>query len=253
MGDVPVSVMIIAKNEESRIEDCLQSVAFAKEILLIDDMSTDRTVEIAKRYSAKIFQRKMDNEGRQRNFGYEKATQPWILSLDADERVTPELEKEIASVCADPDDPHTCYAVPVKTFIGRTWISGAGYYPSARAKFFRAGRFRYEEAGVHPRAIYQGSSGRFRGDLLHYSAKDFGHWLSKFNRETTLEAEKWVTDGRKVSLGNSLRKTADRFLKNYFLKQGIKTGFPGFLMSVFHGMYQLVTYAKYREAKRPGL
>ena len=245
-----VSVVIIAKNEEKRLEDCLKSAAWANEIVVLDDMSTDRTVEIAKRYTDKIFQRAMDIEGRQRNFAYDKATQEWVLSLDADERVTPELAEEITQITTKNDPDFICHAIPIKTFIGTEWIQGAGYYPAAKTRLFRKGKFRYEEARVHPRVIYDGKCGILKGDILHYSSRNLEHWIGKFNRETTLEADKWIKDGRKVSLAKSLRKTVDRFLKNYFLKKGWKHGFSGFLMSVFHGLYQLLSYAKYREMKQ---
>ena len=250
MQKTPVSVVIIAKNEEKRIEDCLKSAAWAEEIVLVDDQSADRTVEIAGRYTDKIFHRTMDIEGRHRNYAYTLASQEWILSLDADERVTPELADEIQKVTEQNNGRYVCYAIPIKTFIGSEWIQGAGYYPAGKVRLFRKGKFRYEEAAVHPKALYDGACGLLKGDILHYSCENLEQWIAKFNRETTLEAEKWVTDGRKVTLFNSLRKTADRFLKNYFLKQGCRYGFTGFLMSVFHGLYQLFSYAKYREMKK---
>jgi glycosyltransferase involved in cell wall biosynthesis len=250
MPKAPVSVVIIAKNEERRLEDCLKSVSsWAQEIVVLDDMSTDRTREIASRHTDKVFQRAMDIEGRQRNFAYDKATQPWVLSLDADERVTPELAEEISKMAVENTTTHICYAIPIKTYIGKLWIQGAGYYPASKARLFRRGQFKYEEARVHPRVIYQGTCGFMKGDILHYSCETLEQWIGKFNRETTLEADKWIQDGRKVSLANSLRKTADRFLKNYLLKDGWKHGFMGFLMSVFHGLYQLFSYAKYVEMK----
>ncbi len=250
MDKAPVSIVIIAKNEEKRLEDCLKSAAWASEIVILDDMSTDRTVELARRYTDKIYQRAMDIEGRQRNFAYSKATQPWVLSLDADERVTPELAQEIRNVCSNGKNFHVCYAIPIKTFIGKEWIQGAGYYPAGKTRLFQNGKFRYEEAGVHPRAIYEGSCGMLKGDILHYSCQTLEQWIGKFNRETTLEAKKWVEDGRKVTLGGALRRTVDRFLKNYFIKDGWRHGFMGYLMSVFHGLYQLFAYAKYREIKK---
>jgi glycosyltransferase involved in cell wall biosynthesis len=252
MEKVPVSVCIIAKNEEKRLEDCLKSAAWAKEIVILDDMSTDRTVELAKKYTDKVFQRAMDIEGRQRNFAYDKASQEWVLSLDADERVSPELAEEIAKTIAADKGEYICYSIPIKTFIGDEWIQGAGYYPAAKTRLFRKGKFRYEEARVHPRVIYDGKCGHLKGDILHYSCQTLEQWIGKFNRETTLEADKWIKDGRKVKLATQMRKTFDRFFKNYFLKEGWKHGFMGFLMSVFHGLYQLFSYAKYREMKRGG-
>ncbi|MDP3920192.1 MAG: glycosyltransferase family 2 protein [Candidatus Omnitrophota bacterium] len=249
MRKLPVSVVIIAKNEERRLEDCLKSVSWANEIVVLDDMSTDKTVPLAKKYTDKVFQRAMDIEGRHRNYAYGLATQDWVLSLDADERVTPELAEEISRVCEANDDDNICYSIPIKTFIGDTWIQGAGHYPAPKTRLFRRGKFRYEEARIHPRSIYEGPCGRLHGDILHYSCRNLTEWFGKFNRETDLEAEKWILDGRKVSLANSLRKTFDRFFKNYFLKKGYKYGFLGFLMSYFHSFYQLLTYAKYREMK----
>lgn len=252
MEKSPVTIVVIAKNEERRLEDCLKSAQWAKEIVVLDDMSTDKTVEIAHRFTDKVFQRSMDIEGRQRNYAYAMATQPWVLSLDADERITPELAKEIHAAITDPKQTHVCYSIPIKTFIGSEWIAGAGYYPAAKTRLFQYGKFRYEEARVHPRVIYEGTCGHLKGDILHYSCQNLEQWIGKFNRETTLEADKWLSDGRKVSMWNSLRKTVDRFLKNYFGKKGCKHGFTGFLMSAFHGLYQLFAYAKYREMLAQG-
>lgn len=245
----PISIIIIAKNEEKRIEDCLRSVSWAAEVVVIDDESADQTAALCKKMGAKVFHRKMDIEGRQRNFGFDMATQPWLLSLDADERVSPELAQEIQEkITRHQGDPEvTGFAIPIRTFIGSRWIRGAGYYPARKTRLFRKGKFRYEEARVHPRALYEGKILELNGDIYHYSCEDLGQFLGKFNRETTLEAEKWILDGRKVSFLKTLRKTADRFLRNYFLKNGWRDGLMGFVMSMFHGLYQLITYAKYRE------
>lgn len=247
----PLSVVIIAKNEEKRLGDCIQSVAWAKEVIVIDDDSTDKTVELAQGLGAKVIRRTMDIEGRQRNFSFDQATQPWILTIDADERVTPGLGEEIARETAKhaADETVTGFAVPIKTFIGTRWIKGAGYYPARKTRLFKKGRFRYEEALVHPRALYEGKILELNGDILHYSCENLGQFISKFNRETSLEAEKWILDKRKVSLAKALRKTFDRFLKNYFLKGGMRDGLMGYVMSLFHGLYQLISYAKYREMK----
>ena len=247
----PVSVVIIAKNEEKRLPDCIRSIAWAKEVVVIDDESTDQTAGLAQNLGAKVFRRGMDIEGRQRNFGFDQATQPWILSLDADERVTPELAQEIGrEIKKNSDDQSvTGFALPIKTFIGSRWIKGAGYYPARKTRLFRKGKFHYEEAGVHPRALYEGKILELDRDILHYSCDNLGQFILKFNRETTLEAEKWVMDKRKVGLAKSIRKTFDRSLKNYFLKNGWKDGLMGYVMSLFHGLYQLITYAKYREMK----
>ena len=250
-GSVSLSIVIIAKNEEKRLPACLDSVRWAKEVIVVDDESQDRTGEIAGERGAKVFRRAMDIEGRQRNFGFDQASQPWILCLDADERVSPELAEEIVSKIKNhSDDAHLVgFAIPIRTYIGSRWIRGAGYYPARKTRFFRKGKFRYEEAGVHPRALYDGKVLDLNGDILHYSCPNLTEFVRKFNRETTLEAEKWITDGRKVRLSSIIRKMFDRFLKNYFLKGGWRDGFMGYIMSLFHSYYQLLSYAKYREMK----
>lgn len=248
---VALSVVIIAKNEEKRLPDCLESVRWAREVVVVDDESTDRTAELAREQGAKVFHRKMEIEGQQRNFGFSQATEPWVLSLDADERVTGELAEEIRGVIGrQATDPELVgFAIPIRTYIGSRWVKGAGYYPARKARLFRKGRFRYEESGVHPRALYEGKMLELQGDILHYSCANLAEFVRKLNRETSLEAEKWVRDGRKVGLLSILRKMSDRFLKNYFLKGGWRDGHMGYVMSLFHSYYQFLSYAKYREMK----
>lgn len=250
MKYVPISIVLITKNEESNLPKCLASISWAKEIVIVDGFSTDKTVEIAKKYTDKIFSREMDIEGRHRNFAYGKATQEWILSLDADERVSPELAEEIKSVVTKNDPDLSGYAIPVKTFIGKRWLKAAGYYPARKLRMHRKGKFRYEESSVHPRAFLDGKETPLKNDILHYGYRDFSHFFEKLNNQTNLEAEKWIADGRRISALKLLWKAFDRFSRNYFRKKGYQDGFMGFLMSVGHGLYQLLTYAKYLELKK---
>lgn len=252
MNKAALTVVVIAKNEEKRLAECLKSAAFAAEIVVLDDMSTDRTIEIAKSFGAKVFQRAMDIEGTHRNYAYSLATQPWVFSLDADERITPELAAELTAIASKPIDQvsDVAYCMPVKTFIGTDWIRGGGYYPAPKTRFFKKGQFKYEDSRVHPRMFYEGTCGNLKGDILHYSSPSWENWLAKFNRETTLEAEKWVKDGRPMGPWRVYRKACSRFLKYYFQKDGIKTGYTGFFMSFMHSAYQIITFAKYREMKR---
>jgi len=244
-----VSIVIICKNEEKRIRGCLESAKWADEIVVCDDESTDSTLEIVKEYTSVIVHRKMDIEGRHRNFAYSQATGDWVLSLDADERVTAELVQEIRDLL-NGEPSCEVYSIPIKTYIhGRHWIAHSGYYPAPKARLFKKGHFQYEDAAVHPKIIVKGTCGTLKSDIIHYGYRSFQHFIYKFNRETTLEAEKWIKDGRKVTLLNSLRKTVDRFLKNYILKKGYKDGFLGYFFCCFHGFYQLFSYAKYWEMK----
>ena len=250
MENSGVTAVIITKNEEKQIDECLKSVSWVDEIIVVDDESTDNTLEIVKKYTDKIYTRKMDNEGRHRNYANSLATKEWILSIDADERITPELALEIQEVAKTKDIPHVCYAMPMKTFIGDEWIQGAGYYPAYRTKIFRNGKLKYKEEAVHPPVKYEGSCGRHKGDILHYTSPSLERWIQKFNRETSLEADKWIRKSVKPNALKVLRKAISRFLKFYFQKGGIKHGFSGFLMAQFHSLYQIISYAKYKELKR---
>jgi glycosyltransferase involved in cell wall biosynthesis len=244
-----LSVVIITKNEEANIKKCLESVKWADEIIVVDDNSLDKTVEIAQDYTNKIFQKKMDIEGRHRNWAYAQARNSWILSLDADERVTPELRDEIAEVLVRPTK-FVGFAIPRKNYIGDYWVRFGGWYPSAQLKLFKKEDFRWEEAEVHPRAILNGTWGKLSNDIIHYSYKGFEDFLNKMNKQTTLEAIKWIKDKRKMGLGRALWRTYDRFMRTFFRKKAYKDGFIGFVVSIFAGFYQILSYAKYWEFKR---
>ena len=244
-----ICVAVIVKNEEKNIEACLETAKWADEIVIVDDESTDRTIEICKKYTDKIFERKMDIEGVHRNFAYSKATTDWVLSLDADERITPELAKEIQETLAQ-ETKHAAYAIPIKAYLGDHWIQGAGYYPARKVRLFQKGKFEYGAQRVHPPVKIDGTCGQLNGDIIHYSYDNFHDVINKMNRETGLEADKWIQDGRKVTGPKVVRKAISRFLKFYFQKGGIKHGIPGFMFSFLHSFYQILTLAKYWEMRR---
>jgi glycosyltransferase involved in cell wall biosynthesis len=246
---VALSVVVITKNEEANIKDCLESVKWADEIIVVDDNSTDNTVEIAQNYTDRIFEKKMEIEGRHRNWAYAQARNSWVLSLDADERVTPELKLEITAAIADAGE-FKAFNIPRRNYIGNYWVKYGGWYPGAQLKLFKKEDFRWEEAEVHPRAFLKGPSKQLNSDIIHYSYKDFEDFLNKMNKQTTLEALKWVRDKRRMGLGRAIRRTVDRFMRTFLRKKAYKDGFTGFMVSVFAGFYQILSYAKYREFKK---
>lgn len=246
----PLSVVVITKNEESRIRECLQSVAWAGEIIVLDDHSTDRTVEIAREFTDKVFRRVMDIEGKHRNYAYSLAANDWVLSLDADERVTPELRDELVSVLSSHPSCNG-YTIPRKNFLGKVWVRYGGMYPSAQLRLFRKDKFRYdEEAEVHPQAYMPDPRGALKSDILHYTYRDFTDAVAKLDRQTDLEARKWFREKRKVGMLGTLRKMVDRFWRAYVSKKGHKDGIIGLFLAVNSGMYQFLSYAKYWEMKR---
>lgn len=251
MEKIPLSVVVITKNESERIVDCLKSVCdWASEIVLVDDNSSDNTVELAKRFTDKVFTRKMDIEGKHRNYAYGLSTNEWVLSLDADERVTPELRDEIIQLLKSGP---TCngYTIPRRNFVGATWVRYGGMYPSAQLRLFRKGEFKYDElAEVHPQAYMKDPRGALKNDVLHYTYRNFTDAITKLDRQSDLEALKWFREKRKVGAFGTLRKMIDRFCRAYFKKEGYKDGVIGLFLAVNSGMYQFLSFAKYWELKR---
>ncbi len=256
---VPVSVVILTKNEEEKIEDCLKSVwGWVDEIIVVDDESTDRTREIASKYADRVLVKKMDIEGKHRNWAYSQAKNDWILSLDADEVVTEELKKEIIQLMnSNLIEEYNAFAIPRRNFLGNRWIRYGGFYPSAQLKLFRKDKFRWEEAEVHPRAFLEGKCGRLKKDLLHYTYKDFSDVLKKLNHQTTLEAKKWFRIYKenpkkahyKMNFFHVLWRMLDRFIRSFIIKKGFKDGFLGFVIAVNSSLYQLLSYVKYKELR----
>lgn len=244
---VPLSVVILAKNEAGRLAECLRSVEWAAERLVVDDDSTDETARIAESLGARVVRRAMDIEGRHRNWAHAQAKHEWILSVDADERVTPELAGEITQLFQQGTPPFQVYEVPRRNYIGQRWIRYGGWYPSPQVKLFKKSVFTWEEAAVHPRAFANCASGSLHHDLIHYSYRNIADFIAKLNRQTTLEAEKWIADGRRMTLGKALWRMVDRWARSYIGKQGYKDGYWGFVVAVMAGLYQLISYTKYWE------
>ncbi len=244
-----ISVVVLTKNEEGRLRECLESVRWADQIIIVDDQSQDRTVEIARGFTDKVFIRKMEIEGRHRNWAYAQAANSWVLSLDADERVTPELQKEIRGKLGS-TPAENGFTIPRRNFIGDYWVRHGGWYPSPQLKLFRKDKFRYEEVGVHPRAFMDDPCGHLKSDLIHYSYRDIEDFLAKLNNQTTREARKWHDQGKPMTLGRFLWRTYDRFMRTYFTRGGYKDGGVGFMIAYFAGLYQFLSYLKYRELIR---
>lgn len=246
---IPLSVVVLTRNEESRIRKCLESVAWADEIIVVDDESTDKTREIVRNFTDKILVRHMDVEGRHRNWAYAQARNQWVLSLDADELVTPGLRAEIADTVARQPEENG-FTIPRRNYIGDYWVRHGGWYPSAQLKLFKKDKFRYEEVAVHPRAFMDEPCGHLKGDILHYSYRDIEDFLNKLNNQTTREAQKWFEQAKPMRFWRFMRRTVDRFFRAYIGKKAYKDGFIGFVVAYFAALYQFVSYLKYKELER---
>jgi glycosyltransferase involved in cell wall biosynthesis len=245
-----VTAYIIAFNEAGKIEEALQSVAWADEIIVADSHSTDRTAEIARRYTDRVIQIDFHGFGKLRNDAITHATHQWIFSLDADERCTPEVRDEIRKII-NTADAADAYLVPRRNlFMGR-WIRFSGWYPNYRQpQLFRNGKMHYTEDQVHEGYVLDGKLGRFRNAIWQIPFRDLSQMMQKMDRYSTLGAQKLQEKNRRGSMLVAFLHGLWAFVRMYIIRLGFFDGWPGFViaLSTFEGTFY--RYAKLTEAQR---
>jgi glycosyltransferase involved in cell wall biosynthesis len=249
-GGANLSVCVITLNEEDRIGDCLASVAWADEIVVVDSGSSDRTVEVARERGARVIARAWPGYAAQKNFALEQATSDWVLSLDADERVGPELAGEIQALIAGAPAGTAGASVPRRTFYLGRWITHGGWYPDRKVRLVRRGKGRWVGEHLHERLLAEGAVAALRGDLLHYTYRDLSDHLRTIDRFTTEAARGMQARGRRGALAGMLLQPPAKFVKMYLLRLGFLDGAAGFLVAVLGGYYVFLKYAKLWELQR---
>jgi glycosyltransferase involved in cell wall biosynthesis len=251
-----LSVAIITFNEEVNIRRTLESVKWAHEIVIVDSGSTDRTCAIARQYGAKIFVEEWKGFAAQKNSALDKCTGDWILSLDADEEVSPRLAEEINVVLEDaaasPAHSYDGYWIPRKNqFLGR-WIRRGGFYPDRKLRMFRRGKARTEARLVHEDFQLSGTADELEGDILHHAYPTLSSYIEHMNRYSSLGAEMLVekTGRRGFSIVNILLRPWATFVYNYFFRLGFLDGKEGLLLHLYHSIYVSWKYAKAWELSR---
>jgi glycosyltransferase involved in cell wall biosynthesis len=240
---VPLSVIIITKNEEASIGDCLASVAWADEIIVVDSGSTDGTVEICRRYTDHVHMTDWPGFGPQKNRALALATQPWVLSLDADERVSPELRREMEAVMADPGR-RLAFAVPRRSsFCGKP-MRHSGWRPDYITRLFRRGGARFSDDPVHERIIADGPVGRLRQPLLHEAFGGLEEVLEKMNRYSTAGARMMHDRGKRAALATAVLHGLWSFFNTYMLRAGFLDGRKGFMLAVSNAEGTYYRYLK---------
>jgi glycosyltransferase involved in cell wall biosynthesis len=239
-----LSVIVITKNEERNIRACLKSVRWADEIIVVDSGSTDSTVDIAKEFTAKIFSRHWDGYGVAKNFGLSQCTGEWILSLDADERVTPELQKEILDRISSVDQKVVALSMPRRAnFLGK-WINHCEWYPGRVTRVFRRSTAQFTEEKVHERLEVFGETISLQSDLLHYTDPDLKCYFEKFNKYTSLAAEELVIRKKRFMLIQLIVHPLWIFIRMYIIRLGFLDGIPGLILCVLSANYVFTKYAK---------
>ncbi len=238
-----VSVLILAKNEERNIKDCIQSAAFAKEVIVIDDFSTDKTKEIAEKLGAKVIQRAMNGDwGEQQTFAIQQASYKWILFLDADERISDDLAEEIEEA-VEKDKPYAYWILRKNKFYYNKAEHGV-LRPDYVCRLMPA-KGSYVEGYVHPAIITPYENKKIDEPMYHYTYDNWEQYLRKLNHYTTLAAEKYRDQGKHCSFFRDIIiRPAWAFFKVYILNQGFKDGKIGWILSVNHYFYTLNKYVK---------
>ena len=243
-----VSVVILARNEARNIRACIDSVSWADEVVVVDSGSEDETKEIARACGARVSEIEWNGFGPAKQSGVDVAKGPWILSLDADERVTPELADEIKSAIGA--DTFSGYRIPRLTSFVGVWVRHGGWYPDYVLRLFRKSEGMFTPALVHESVNVDGPVGTLKNHLLHYSYDSLEDYISRMNRYTTLAARELYDSGRRFSLWQALVKPPAVFLKRYLLKVGFLDGWTGLQIAFLSAVYVFTKYAKLAAMQR---
>lgn len=247
---LPVSVIILTKDEEAKLPGCLASLGWAAQVVVVDSGSTDRTVAVARRAGADTYVNPWPGFTAQRNFALSKCRQPWVLSVDADERVAPDLRKGIRSLLAAGPRRRGYRVREVNEYFGR-WLRHGGIYPNEHVIFFRRQGARYQgsQGDVHE-GVRIPDPGRLAGHLVHHAYPSLELALDKQNAYTRLEAEGRLKGGARSGPLSGLVRGVHRFLKNYLWKSGWRDGVQGLLYCYLSGYYTYIFHLKIWEQRR---
>ncbi len=240
-----LSACIISFNEEDKIEDCLKSLqAVVDEIIVVDSLSTDRTLDIVSRYTDKIFHQKFLGHVEQKNLAVSKASHDWILSLDCDERLTPELAASILAIKESLDERRV-YRMARKTFYVYRWLNHC-WYPDRKVRLFNRRIAHWGGTNPHDRVVFNEGVDvvDLKGDMQHYSFNSISEHLRTIDNFTEIGAREIIAKGKRVSLLSPLTHGLWTFLRLYLFKRGFLDGFAGFVVATLSFMHAFVKYSK---------
>ena len=240
-----VSVVLVTLNEARNIERCLESVRWADEIIVVDSFSTDRTVELARRYTGHVYQHEYPGTSKQVERGIGYATGEWIFVIDADEEVSPELAAEVKDVLSDSRGYAGFEFIRKPEAFGR-WIEHGGWFPDYQFRFFRKDSYYPEHQEIHGGFNTRGKRGRLKGHLFHHTYETIFAYVEKMNEYTSLHVSNRLKSnpGEQVGWHDLLLSPLSHFLRMFISRKGYKDGFHGFVLAVLDANYAMLMYAK---------
>jgi glycosyltransferase involved in cell wall biosynthesis len=240
-----IAAVVITKDEERNIAACLESLRWVDEIIVVDACSSDRTVDIAKTFTDRIFVRAWPGFGPQKNFGIDQARAEWVLVVDADERVTEPLREEIQRVIrAGPPAEVAGFEIPRRNFFYGRWIRGGGIYPDYQLRLFRRSAGRYDDVLLHEHLRLNGRIARLASPFEHHSMPSVRDHVRKMMRYTTLGAQEKLKVRSRVTPLSVAGSHFATILRTYVLRGGYQDGVHGIIVALFAGMHTFVKYAK---------
>ncbi|MBI5441039.1 MAG: glycosyltransferase family 2 protein [Deltaproteobacteria bacterium] len=246
-----LSATIVCRDEIEKIRGALESVRFCDEVIVVDSGSTDGTLEVCRELADVVVERPWPGHVEQKNFAFSLARGEWLLSLDADERVTPELAAEIRALLAGSPAMDGYRVTRHVHYLGR-WIDHSGWYPEPRIRLLRTGRGRWEGVNPHDEIRVDGPVGRLRGEIVHYTYDDMENHVRTLNRFSSILAAEHRKRGRRFSWFSLLVRPPLEFLKKYVLKRGFLDGAPGFYVASLSAVHVFLKIAKLWELERVG-
>lgn len=248
---VKFSVVLCVKNEEKMVKDCLESVKWASEIVVIDDFSTDRTLEIVKRYTDKIYQNRWNGFSQQKNYGFKKATGDWILFIDADERVLPALKREIQTEIKKPQNSLSGYNIPrLNNILGKDLYFG-GWYPDYQKRLVKREKFKKWEGKLHEQMLVFGQTGELKSPLHHLTHRNLSWMVEKSITYTKFEAEERLRINHpKITWWRFFRPMTQEFFYRLITKSGWRDGIVGWIEVIYQTFNKFLIYARLWEMQR---
>ena len=238
-----LSVTVITKNEAADLDDALASVSWADEIVVVDSHSDDDTVAIARRHTDRVVARDWPGYVDQMNYAASVASHDWILSLDADERVTPALAREIQSTVAG-EPPAAAFRIPRVTWHLGRWVRTTDWYPDYQTRLYDRRRAQWTGQYVHEAVTVRGDTGQLHGELQHYAYRDLSDHLETIDRYTSYAARQMYEAGRRAGAFDLVGHPPLAFLRNYIAHGGVRDGLPGFIISAMNAYYVFLKFAK---------